>query len=247
MPRTIFSTSIPLLHYGPAFRSLHYPCFSAVSFPVLRDPPIALNTKEMSTGSHLWIWELDHKESWAPKNWCFSTVVLKKTLESPLDCKEIQPVHPKGDQSWIFIGKTDAEVEVLIPWSPDVKSWHTRKDSEAGNDWKAGGEGDDRGWDGWMASPTQWTWVRVNSGSWWWLGRPGVLQSLGSQRVGHHWAAELMMNWFLPCFPWNPTRIPFNSWDPSPLEKFCHLPSVNTSFQISDLLILPLQWEQKTN
>ena len=193
-------------------------------------------------GHESWtIKKAEHQRIDAFQLWCW------RRLLSPLDCKDIQPAHPKGNQSWIFIGRTDAEVEVLRPWSPDVKSWHTRKDSEAGNDWKAGGEGDDREWDGWMPSPTRWTWVWVNSGSWWWTGRPGVLQSLGSQRVRHNWAAELMMNWFLPCFPWNPTRIPFNSWDPSPLEQFCHLPSVNASFQINDLLILPLQWEQKTN
>ena len=71
----------------------------------------------------LWMWELDYKESWAPKNWCFWTVVLEKTLESPLDCKEIQPVHPKGDQSWVFIGRTDAEAETPLLWPPDAKSW----------------------------------------------------------------------------------------------------------------------------
>ena len=73
--------------------------------------------------SHVWMWELDYKESWAPKNWCFWTLMLEKTLESPLDCKEIQPVHPKGDQSWIFIGRSDAEAETSIFWSPDVKNW----------------------------------------------------------------------------------------------------------------------------
>ena len=74
------------------------------------------------------MWELDYKESWAPKNWCFWTVVLDKTIESPLDCKEIQPVHPKGDQSWVFTGRTDAEAETPIRWPPDVKSWLIGKD-----------------------------------------------------------------------------------------------------------------------
>ena len=74
-------------------------------------------------GSHVWVWELDYKESWAPKNWCFSTVVLEKTLESPLDCKEIQPVHPKGNQSWIFTGRTDAEAETPMLWPPDANNW----------------------------------------------------------------------------------------------------------------------------
>ena len=97
------------------------------------------------------------EESWAPKNWCFWTVVLEKTLENSLDCKEIQSVHPKGDQSWVFIERTDVEAETPVLWPPDVKSWLTGKDPDAGRDWGAGGEGDDRGWDGWMASPTQWT------------------------------------------------------------------------------------------
>ena len=142
--------------------------------------------------SHVSMWELDYKESWAPKNWCFWTVVLEKTLESPLDCKEIQPVHPKGDQSWVFIGRTDAEAETPILWPLDAKSWPLKRP------WcwerlKAGGEGDDRGWDGWMASLTQWTWVWVNSGSWWWTGRPGVLRFMGLQRVRHDWVTAL--NW----------------------------------------------------
>ena len=139
------------------------------------------------------MWELDCEESWAPKNWCFWTVVVEKTLESPLDCKEIQPVHPKGDQSWVFIGKTDAEAETPILWSPDVKSWLIGKDPDAGKDWGQEEKGTTRGWDDWMASLTQWTWVWVDSGSWWWTGRPGVLQFMWSQRVGHNWATVL--NW----------------------------------------------------
>ena len=272
------------------------------------------------------MWELDYKESWALKNWCFWTVVLEKTLESPLDYKEIQPVHPKGDQSWIFIGRTDTEAENSILWSPDAKNWLTGKDFDAGNDWrweekrttenemvewltdsmdmslskfqelvidreawhaavhgvakswtrlsnwtelmcgceslkaecrridafelwcwkiplrvpwtarrsnqlilkksflnihwkdwcwsfktlatwceelthwkrpwcwerlKAGGEGDDRGWNDWMASLTWWAWVWVSSGSWWWTRRPGLLQFMGSQRGRHNSATEL--------------------------------------------------------
>ena len=119
------------------------------------------------------------------------TVVLEERLESPLDCKEIQPVHPKENQSWIFTGRTDAEAEIPILWPPD-ENWLIWKDPDAGKYW-AGGELDDRGWDGWMASLTQWTWVWVDSGSWWWTGRPGVLQSMGSLRVRHDWATEL--NW----------------------------------------------------
>ena len=138
------------------------------------------------------MWELDCEKRWMPKNWCFWTVVLEKTLESPLDCKEIQPVHSKGDQSWCslegmmlklklqYFGHLMQRVDSL------EKLWC----------WEglgAGGEGDDRGWDGWMASLTQWTWIWVNSGSWWWTRRPGVLRFMGSQRVGRDWVTEL--NW----------------------------------------------------
>ena len=137
------------------------------------------------------MWEVDCEESWVPKNWYFWTVVLEKTLESPLDCKEIQLVHSKGDQSWVFFGRNDAKAETPVLWPPHAKSWLTGKDSDSGRDLGAGGKGDDRGWDGWMASLTWWTWVWVNSGSWWWTGRPGVLQFMGSQRVGHDWATEL--------------------------------------------------------
>ena len=88
------------------------------------------------SNSHVWMWELDHKESWAPKNWCFWTVVLEKTLESPLDCKEIQPVHSKGNQFWIVIERTDTEAETPILWPPDVKNWLIWKDTDAVNDWR---------------------------------------------------------------------------------------------------------------
>ena len=87
------------------------------------------------SSSHVWMWELDYKQIWAPKNWCFWTVVLEKTLESPLDCKEIQPVHPKGNQSWIFIGRTDAEAETPILWPPNAKNQLIGKDPDAGKDW----------------------------------------------------------------------------------------------------------------
>ena len=116
------------------------------------------------SSSHVWMWELEYKESWAPKNWCFWTVVLEKTLESSLDCKEIQPVHPKGNHSWVFIGKIDAKAETPILRLPDAKSWLIGKDSDAGKI-EGGRRGDDRGWDGWMASPTQLIGVWVNSRS----------------------------------------------------------------------------------
>ena len=113
------------------------------------------------SSSHVWMWELDYKESWALKNWCFWPVVLEKTLESPLVSKEIKPVNPKGEQPWTFIGRTDADT--LMLWLPDAKSQFIGKDP----DWerlRTGGEGDDRGWDGWMASTIQWTWIWAKSG-----------------------------------------------------------------------------------
>ena len=122
-------------------------------------------------------------------NWYFRTVVLEKTLESPLDHREIKPVNPKGNQSWLFIWRTDAAAETPILWLPDVKNWLIGKDPDAGKDWRQ----DDRGWNGWMASLTRWTWFWASSGSWGWTGKPGVLWSMGSQRVGHDWATEL--NW----------------------------------------------------
>jgi len=102
--------------------------------PLLLLPSIFSSIRVFSSG-HVWMWELDYKESWAPKNWCFWTVVLEKTLESPLDCKEIQPVHLKGDQSWVFIGRTDVEAETPILWPPDAKSWLIGKDPDARKDW----------------------------------------------------------------------------------------------------------------
>ena len=103
---------------------------------ILKSSNIALSSQSSGfSTSHVQIWELDYKESWALKNWCFWTVVLEKTLESPLDSKEIQPVHPKGNQSWIFIGRTDVEAKTPILWPPDVKRWLIGKDPDAGKDW----------------------------------------------------------------------------------------------------------------
>ena len=140
------------------------------------------------------MWELDYKESWALKNLCFWTAVLEKTLERPLDFKKIQPVHPK-DQSWVFTRRTDDEAETPVLWPPDAESWLIWKDPDAGKDWGQKEKGGDRGWDGWMASPTRWTWIWVNSGSWWWTGRPGVLQFMGSQKSRTRLSDEL--NWNL--------------------------------------------------
>ena len=123
------------------------------------------------------MWELDCEESWALKNWCFWTVVLEKTLESPLDCKEIQLVHSK-DQPWDFFGRNDAKAETPVLWPPPAKSWLIGKDSDF-CDGLGEGDGDDRGWDGWMASPTWWMWVWVNSGRWWWTGRLACCDSWG--------------------------------------------------------------------
>ena len=134
--------------------------------------------------------ELDYKESWALKNSWFWTVVLEKTLESPLDSKEIQPVHPKRKsvlnihwQDWCWSWNSNT----LATWCEELSHWKRPWCWERS---KAGGEGDDRGLVGWVASLTPWTWVWVNSGSWWWTGKPGMLQSMGSQRVGHDWATE---------------------------------------------------------
>ena len=138
------------------------------------------------------MWELDCEECWALKNWYFWTVVLKKTLESPLDCKEIQPVYPKGNQSWIFIGRTDTEAETPILWPPDVKSWLIWKDPDAGRDWgqEEKGTTEDKmaGWHHWLdGHGFGWT-LGVGEGQ-------GGLAccSPWSHRVGHDWATEL--NW----------------------------------------------------
>ena len=135
-------------------------------------------------------WTIKKAEHWridAFELWCW------RRLESPLDCKEIQPFNPKGNQSWAFTGRTDAEAETpntLATWCKELthlkRPWCWER-------LRAGGEGDDRGWDGWMASPTQWTWVWVDSGSWWWAGRPGVLRFMGSKIVGHDRVTDL--NW----------------------------------------------------
>ena len=112
---------------------------------ILKSRDITLSTKSSQSygfsSSHVWVWELDHKEGRALKNWCFWTLVLEKTLESPLDHKEIQPVHPKGNQSWTFIGRTDAEAETPTLWPPDAKNWLPGKDPDAGKDWRQGEKG----------------------------------------------------------------------------------------------------------
>ena len=134
------------------------------------------------------MWELDYKESWALKNWCFWTVMLEKTLVSPLDRKESKPFNPKGNQPWMFTGKTHAEpVNTLAIWCKEPTRW---KRPWCWERLRAGAEGDDRGWAGGMASLTQWTWVWASSGRSWRTGKPGVLQSMGLQRVRHQWVTE---------------------------------------------------------
>ena len=139
------------------------------------------------SSGHVWMWELDYKESWAPKNWCFWTVVLEKTLESPLDCQETQPVHLKGDQSCVFIGGTGVEAETPILQSPDVKSWLIWKDPDAGKDWRQEEKG--------MTEDEMVGWHHQLSGhGFGWT--PGVGDGQGGlalQRVRHDWATEL--NW----------------------------------------------------
>ena len=133
------------------------------------------------------MWELNYKESWAPKNWCFWIVVLVKTLGVPWTArrsnqsilKEISPGYSSEGLIWSWNSNT------LATWCEELIHW---KRPWCWKSLKAGGEGDNRGWDGWMALSTEWTWVLVNSRSWWWTGRPGVLQSMGSQRVKHNWA-----------------------------------------------------------
>ena len=134
-------------------------------------------------------------ESWTIKKaecWRIDAFeLLEKTLDSPLDCKEIQPLHPKGNQSWIFIGWTNTEAGTAILWPPDAKNWLIWKDPDAGKDWRQeGGAGDDRRCVGWMASLTLRTWVWESSRNWWWIGKPMVLHSVELERVRHDWETE---------------------------------------------------------
>ena len=144
------------------------------------------------SNSHVWMWELDYKESWVQKNWCL-TVVLEKTLESPLDCKEITPVNPEGNWSWIFIGTTNTEAGTPILWPPDVKSRNSlNKTLILGKIEGRRRRGQQRmRWLDGITNLMGMSWA--NYGSWWWTGSPGVLQSMGSQRVRHNWATKL--NW----------------------------------------------------
>ena len=167
----------------------------------------------------------------SPKNGCFWTVVLEKTLECPLDSQEIQPVHPKEISSEYSLEGLMLKLKLQYFGHLMQKLTHWKRPWY----WESlkAGEGDGRGWDGWMASPTQWTWVWVNSGSWWWTGRPGMLQSMGSQRVGHDWATEL--NW-QPCCEqiyWQHFPAAFAHF-----LSLCHILSTLTRFQAFSSLLL---------
>ena len=144
------------------------------------------------------MWELDYTESWAPNNWCFWTMVLEKTLESPLDCKEIQPVHPKGDQSWVFIGRTDPEAETPILWPPDAKSWLIWKDPDAGKDWGQGEKGmtEDEmvGWHHWLNRHEFEQTLGAGDGQ---GGLACCSQSMGSQRVRHDLATHQQQQMYI--------------------------------------------------
>ena len=164
---------------------------------ILKSRDITLPTKVRLVKAMVFPVVMYGYESWTIKKAeCWRIMLLNhgvgEALDSPLDCKEIKPGNPKGNQPWIFIGRTDAEAEIPILWprgeelTPGKRPWCWER-------LRAGGEGDDRGWDGQMASSTRWTWVWASCGSWWWTGRPGMLQSIGFQRVGHDWATEL--NW----------------------------------------------------
>ena len=169
------------------------------------------------------MWELDHKESWALKNWCFWTVVSEKTLESPLDSKEIEPVHPKGNQSWISLEGLMLKLKLQYFGYLTQRIDSLEKTLMLG---KIEGrrKGDDRGWHGWMAWPTQWTWVWASSRSWWWTGRPGMLQSMGSQRVGHDWVTKLTEYW---------VGLPF----PCPAKAWANRTWINNKTWIYSLLL----------
>ena len=152
--------------------------------------------------SHVWMWELDYEEDWAMKNWGFQTMVLEKSLESPLDSKEIRSVNPKGSQPWILFGRTSVEAKAPILWPPDAKSRLIGKDPDPGKDCEQE-ETETTGWDGWMASLTQWTCVWANSRRWWRTGKPGMLQFHGVAR----------------------SRIQFSEWTTVTTSVFyvCHL------------------------
>ena len=161
---------------------------------ILKSRDITLPTKSKQSRLVMYRCELDHKEGWMPKNWCFQTVVLEKTPESPLDTKEIKAVNVKGNQPWILVRRLlKLKLQYFGHWCKQPTHWKSR--------WcwgrlRAEGEEGIRGWDGWISSPKQWTWTWAKFGRWWGTERPGVLQSLGSQRVRHDWTAEQQVSKF---------------------------------------------------
>ena len=198
-PLQMVTAAMKLKDYCSLEEKLWQPsCFSLLkSTDITANKGLSSQSYSFSN-SHVWIWELDHKKGWVLKNWCFRTVVLEKTLESPMDCKEIKPINPKGNQSWILNTHWkewwwSQSSKTLASWCEEVTHW---KRTRCWERLKAEVEGDNRGWDGWMASPTQWTWVWASSWSWWWTGKPGMLQSMGLQRVRHDWATELNWSYF---------------------------------------------------
>ena len=183
------------------------------------------------------LWELDCKEGRMPKNWCFRTMVLEKTPESPLDCKEVKPVS-QGDQPWVFIGRTDAEAEatnILATWCEQTTHW---KSSWCWERSMAEGDKGIRGWDGWTASRMQWMWTWASSGRWWGTGRPGVLQSVRLQRVGQDWATEERQQEFRSCWGEHNVLGPPERWSEQGRPVFageegaltCHM-QVRRAFQ----------------
>ena len=187
--RILFCVSLLGL-FGLYRSKLLFPCSVSVW---INYPSFGVECQSYGFSSgHVWMWELDCKESWELKKWYFLNVVLEKTLESPLDCKEIQPVHSEGDQPWIFIGRTDVEAETPILCIRWPKKWLIGKDPDAEKDWgreeKGMTEDEMVGWHHWWNGHE----FEYTPG-WWWIGRPGVLQSMALQRVGHHWVAKL--NW----------------------------------------------------